>query len=212
MYQLIFQEEVDKMLRKQMEQHIKNILGEQFLSQIELHKEEMEYVEKYSLVEDGIKIVEKGENSRFADAYIERSDKESENPIAVETAMFLEQPLDYLKKNINEFVYMESQWFELIGVDAICLEVDDLFGKYEALLGLKLQKKFNNAIRAYLQATLKGEEAKFALLFNAEDGLWNVNISLNDIEGFREDLSIGEAYQLIYYFLFKLIETVEEGQ
>ena len=126
--------------------------------------------------------------------------------------MFLEQPLDYLKKNINEFVYMESQWFELIGVDAICLEVDDLFGKYEALLGLKLQKKFNNAIRAYLQATLKGEEAKFALLFNAEDGLWNVNISLNDIEGFREDLSIGEAYQLIYYFLFKLIETVEEGQ
>ena len=60
MYQLIFQEEVDKMLRKQMEQHIKNILGEQFLSQIELHKEEMEYVEKYSLVEDGIKIVEKG--------------------------------------------------------------------------------------------------------------------------------------------------------
>ena len=107
---------------------------------------------------------------------------------------------------------MESQWFELIGVDAICLEVDDLFGKYEALLGLKLQKKFNNAIRAYLQATLKGEEVKFALLFNAEDGLWNVNISLNDIEGFREDLSIGEAYQLIYYFLFKLIETVEEGQ
>ena len=212
MYQLIFQEEVDKMLRKQMEQHIKNILGEQFLSQIELHKEEMEYAEKYQLVEDGIKIVEKGENSRFADAYIERSDKESENPIAVETATFLEQPLDYLKKNINEFVYMESQWFELIGVDAICLEVDDLFGKYEALLGLKLQKKFNNAIRAYLQATLKGEGAKFALLFNAEDGLWNVNVPLNDIEGFREDLSIRETYQLIYHFLFKLVETVEEGQ
>ena len=62
------------------------------------------------------------------DAYIERSDKESEDLIAVETATFLAQPIEYLKKNIQEFVYMESDWFELIGVNSICLEVDDLFG------------------------------------------------------------------------------------
>ena len=193
-----------------MEQHIKKIM-EQASSQIELHNEEKEYVEKYSLVEEGIHIVEKDANTRFADAYIERSDKEFENLLAVETAEFLAQPIEYLKKNINEFVYLEDNCFELIGVDAICLEVDDLFGSYEALLGLKLQKKFDKAIRDYLQTELRGDKAKFALLFNSEDGVWDVNISLNAIEGFQENLTIGEACQLIYRFLFKLVEAVEEG-
>ena len=197
------------MLSKQMDLHIKKIIGDTASSQIELPRVEKEYAEKYSLVENDIEIIEKDENSRFVDAYIERSDKESEELIAVETATFLEQSIEYLKKNIQEFVYMESDWFELIGVESICLEVDDLFGTYEALLGLKLQKKFDQAIRNYLRAELKGEEAKFALLFNSDDGLWDLNISLNDIEGFRGNLTIGEAYQLIYEFLFKLVESVE---
>ena len=197
------------MLSKQMDLHIKKMIGDTASSQIELPRVEKEYAEKYSLVESNIEIIEKDENSRFVDAYIERSDKESEDLIAVETATFLEQSIEYLKKNIQEFVYMESDWFEIIGVESICLEVDDLFGTYEALLGLKLQKKFDQAIRNYLRAELKGEEAKFALLFNSDDGLWDLNISLNDIEGFRGNLTIGEAYQLIYEFLFKLVESVE---
>ncbi len=197
------------MLSKQINLHIKKLIEETASSQIELPRVEKEYAEKYSLVESNIEIIEIDENSRFVDAYIERSDKESEDLIAVETSTFLEQSIEYLKKNIHEFVYMESDWFEIIGVDSICLEVDDLFGTYEALLGLKLQKKFDQTIRDYLRAELKGEKAKFALLFNSDDGLWDLNLSLNDMEGFRGDLTIGEAYQLIYEFLFKLVESVE---
>lgn len=197
------------MLRKQFEQLINKMKEEDSL-QIELPKVEKEYAEKNSLVEDVNKMIEKDESSRFTNAYIERSDKESEDLLAVESATFLEQPIEYFKKNIHEFIYMESHWFDLIGVDAISIEVDDLFGTYEALLGLKLQKKFDQAIRDYLRAELKGDAAKFALLFNSEDGLWNLNISLNDIEGFQENLSVGEVFQLIYHFLFKMVETVEE--
>lgn len=197
-----------EMLRKQIEK----LLGEASSPQIELPKVEKDYVEKHTLVEGNMTIIEKGENGRFVDAYIERTNKETEELIAEETADFLKQPMEYLKKNIHEFVYMESKWFDLIGVDAISLEVDDLFGSYEALLGLKLQKKFDKVIREYLQTQLCGDAAKFALLFNSEDGLWNVNISLNDINGFKEDLSIGEAYSLINQFLFKLVETVEEAE
>ena len=196
------------MLRKQIEK----MLGEASSSQIELPKLEKDYAEKHSLVEDNVNMIELEEKSRFVDAYIERSNKESEELIAVESADFLNQSIEYLKNNINEFVYIESDWFELIGVDAVCVEMDDLFGTYEALLGLKLQKKYDKAIRDYLQTELKGEAAKFALLFNAEEGLWNVNISLNDIEGFQESLSIGEAFSRIYHFLFKLVETVEAGK
>lgn len=197
------------MLRKQLEQHINKIIEEQSSSKIELPKIEKEFAKKYLLVEDADKIIETDESSRFTDAHIERSDKESEELLAVESAVFLEQPIEYLKENIHEFVYMESHWFDMIGVDAICIEVDDLFGTYEALLGLKLQKKFDQTIREYLRAELKGDAAKFALLFNSEDGLWNLNISLNDMEGFGGNLTIGQAYQLIYHFLFKLVVTVE---
>ncbi|MFJ8247231.1 branched-chain amino acid aminotransferase [Peribacillus asahii] len=195
------------MLKTKIEQHIKTFKGDQ----IALHKEEKEYVEKHQLLEGGMTIVEKDAEVRFTDAYIERSDKEFENLIAVETSEFLHQPLTFLKTNKKEFLYLESKWFELIGVDAVSLEVDDLFGTYEALLGLKLQKKYDKAIRSYLQAELQGENAKFALMFSAEDGLWNFNFSLNDVKGFTEDMTIGEAYQFIYQFLFKLMEAIEEG-
>lgn len=197
------------MLRKQLEQHINKIVEEQSSSPIELPKIEREFAKQYLLVEDADKIIETDESSRFTDAYIERSDKESEELLAVESAVFLEQPIEYLNENIHEFMYMESHWFDMIGVDAICIEVDDLFGTYEALLGLKLQKKFDQTIREYLRAELKGDAAKFALLFNSEEGLWNLNISLNDMEGFGGNLTIGQTYQLIYHFLFKLVVTVE---
>ncbi|MFJ8266680.1 branched-chain amino acid aminotransferase [Peribacillus asahii] len=195
------------MLKTKIEQHIKTFKGDQ----VALHKEEKEYAEKHQLLEGGMTIVEKDAEARFTDAYIERSDKEFENLIAVETSEFLHQPLTFLKTNKKEFIYLESKWFELIGVDAVSLEVDDLFGTYEALLGLKLQKKYDKAIRSYLQAELQGENAKFALMFSTEDGLWNFNFSLNDVKGFTEDMTIGEAYQFIYQFLFKLMEAIEEG-
>lgn len=198
------------MLKDQLTQYINKLLANH-PSQIELYKEEKEFVEKFQLVEAGITIVEKDENSRFLDAYIERTDKEFENLIAEESDEFLQERVKFLKQHQSEFIYLESDWFTIIGVDAISLEVDDLFGTYEALLGLKLQKKYETVIRDYLKSELKGDTAKFALLFNQEDGLWNLNISLNNIDGFQEDISVGEAYSLVYHFLFKLGEAVEEN-
>ncbi|MDQ7863963.1 hypothetical protein RCO48_31455 [Peribacillus frigoritolerans] len=66
-------------------------------------------------------------HSRFTDAYMKRSNKESEELISEENSAFLSQPIEYLKKNKDEFLYFESQWFELIGVEALSLEVDDVF-------------------------------------------------------------------------------------
>jgi hypothetical protein len=60
-----------------------------------------------------------------------------------------------------------------------------------------------------LNSQLYGDEAKFDLMFSLEDGLWNLNFALNYVEGFNEDITIGEAFQLIYRFLFQLVEAVE---
>lgn len=149
------------------------------------------------------------EQINLSDAYIERCDKETENVLGEESAAFLDNPIDYLKKQKHEFIYLESDSFETIGVDAVSFEVDDVFGTYGVLLGLKLQKKFETALKEYMNKELHGEDAKFSLLFNQNDGLWDVNFALNNVDGFKEQMSMGEAFGLIYQFLFSLIEAVK---
>jgi hypothetical protein len=195
------------MLKDKMKQYIQN---NQNGAKMTIFKEEKEYLEKNLLVEDMSVFVEMDANSRFENAYIERCDKETENMIALESSTFLNQPLDYLKKHKNEFIYIESAWFEVIAVEAVSLEADDVFGTYDVMLGLKLQKKHENTIKEYLNNNLNSNEAKFDLIFSRDDGLWNLNFALNYAEGFKEGMSISEAFQLIYRFLFVMEVEVEE--
>ncbi|MEH7355028.1 branched-chain amino acid aminotransferase [Neobacillus drentensis] len=173
-----------------------------------LFEEEIDYLKNYNLVEE-VQFVKKDASTRFEDAYIERCDKETESMIRNESSAFLSEPVGYLKKHKNEFIYLESKWFDLVNVDAISLEADDVFGTYDVMLGLKLQKKFEKVLKELLDVNLHGDEAKFDLIFSHEDGLWNLNFALNFVEGFTEEITIDEAFQLIYRFLFKLNEAVE---
>ncbi|MET1179027.1 branched-chain amino acid aminotransferase [Peribacillus simplex] len=195
------------MLKKQMESYISTSVTEK---KVELFKEEKDYIEKHKLIADDIVIVEKENASRFTDAYMERSNKESEELISEENSAFLAQPIEYLKKNKDEFLYFESQWFELIGVEALSLEVDDVFGTYNAMFGLKFQKKMGEVLKTYLTKELQGGIGSFSLMFNQGDGLWDVNFALDNLKGFREDMSLQEAFNLIYHFLFILVQTIEE--
>src|SRR4051812_5956722 len=188
------------MLKDQIVQYITEQQSSPNGKSITIFKEEKDYLEKNQLIEN-LQFLEEDASVRFADAYIERCDKESENMLKNESSSFLKEKLDYLKKHKNEFIYVESNWFELIGVEAVSLEVDDVFGTYDVMLGLKLQKKFEKTLKETLKSQLVGDEAKFGLIFSLEDGLWNLNFDLNYVEGFNEEITIGEAFQLIYRFL-----------
>lgn len=173
-----------------------------------IFEEEKQYMEKQQIKLTNVVIEDSG--SRFADAYIERCDKETENTVKSESSSFLAQPIEYLNKHKQEFVYLESKWFELIGVDAVSLEADDVFGTYDVMLGLRLQKKYEKILKNQLNQSLHGDDAKFDLMFSQEDGLWDLNFALNYVEGFQENMSFAEAYQIIYRFLFQLVEAAEE--
>ncbi|WP_077213324.1 branched-chain amino acid aminotransferase [Bacillus dakarensis] len=147
----------------------------------------------------------------FNNSYIERSNKETEEKISSESADFLEKSIQYLKKEMNEFIYIEDELFDKIGVDGVSLEVDDLFHTYDVMLGLKLPKKQENTIRTYLNNALKGEDIKFDLMFDGQDGLWNLNFTLDYVDGFREDMSILEAYRAIYQLLSSLVDSVKNN-
>ena len=197
------------MIKKKLSKHIDEAInkGEQ---QIELFKEEKKYAEKHDLLAPGLEVVLKLDSSRFSDAYIERCEKETDALILVESPSFLEQSTDHLLKHRNEFVFVESKAFEIIGVEAISLEFDDVFKTVSAMFGLKLQKKFGPAMKEYLENHLVDEEGKYSIQFSMADGLWDVNFALSYVEGFKADMPLSEAYQLLYNFIFSLVETVEE--
>jgi hypothetical protein len=208
------------MLKDNLKQYILEVKGQASQNgdemRIELFKEEREYIEKNSFLFDDlfgtISFIEKDPSLRFSDAVIERCDKETENLLANEAALFLNQPIQYLKKQKNEFIYLESKWFDLIRVESISLEADDVFGTYDVMLGLKLQKKFDATLKSFLNTNLHGEGSKFDLVFSHDDGLWDLNFALNYVSGFHEEMSIVEAYQIIYHLLFNLAEAVEMGR
>ena len=199
------------MLKKQLEQYITDALKID-AEKIELYKEEKEYAEKHDLIPAGVEVTEKDVNSRFSDAYIERCEKATVELILGEIPSFLNGKITHLKEHIGEFVYVESKIFELLGIDAISLELDDVFGTYTAMFGLKFRKKYNSAIKDFLDKVLADGEGKYSVAFSEKDGLWDMNFALNYADGFKEDMTMLEAYNLIYSFAFSLVASIEDNE
>ncbi|MBB6445239.1 branched-chain amino acid aminotransferase [Bacillus benzoevorans] len=202
------------MLLKNVTNYIEKLLAEREqmneVQELALFEEEKAYVEKHHIRHEEQKnLIVKDSMTRFQGAYIERCDKESDEIIAEESDPFLEKPISYFKTHKEEFMYMESPWFDLIGADAVSFEADSVFGTYDVMLGLKLPKKTENAIKTYLTNNLHKEEASYDLMFNSSDGLWDFNFSLNSLNEYHEEWTINEAYCAIYHFLFQLVATVE---
>lgn len=180
---------------------------------VELYEEEKALIENNGLLSNNQQLSglnEKKPESRFLEVYIERSLKETDELVSTETGSFLEKPLHDLKENMSEFIYVESKWFDVIGIDAISLEVDDVFGTYEAMFGLKLKKNEETKIRDYVSENKLGETIKYNLLFNQQDGLWDMNLTLDHIKGFDEKMTFGEVLCFIYKYLFRLVLQIEQ--
>lgn len=146
----------------------------------------------------------------LTDVYMERCDKDTEDVISEEKSSFLSTPIKYLKQNTNEFLYIESTSFEPIKADSITFELDDVFKTYTVLFGLKVQKKYAQMIKTYLDENLKGEDVFYSCAFSGEDGLWDVNIPIDFIEGFTEELTIEETLTMTFNFLKELVNALEQ--
>ena len=142
------------------------------------------------------------------DVYIERCDKATENVIAVVDSQFFNHTISYFDENKNEYMYLESEHLEAIKIDGLTFEVDDVFGTYSVMVGLKLQKKWESDIKSFLESNLQGEGPKYSMLFNQQDGLWDLNFTYNYLQSFQEDATIAMALQAIYELLSKLQSEV----
>ncbi len=172
-----------------------------------LFEEELNYVRKEELPEDNIVVGNTAE--RFSNLYMELANKETDEVVQEKIDVtFLKEEVQYLEKNIEVYLYVETKAFEVISVDSMSLEVDSVFGTYEILCGLKSPKKKEKEIRTFMEEHLVGEETYYHLMFNGNDGVWDVNFSLEKVNGFHKDMEIGEALKLAYVFLFALHERL----
>lgn len=167
---------------------------------------EWAYAEKHALLHEGA--MEDRTSLHFN--VIERCDKLNEELLAEETESFLAIPVQYLKEHSNEFMYVESDRFEVIRVDSFALEFDEAFGVYSALFGLRLQKKQGEFLHAYLTSHLQHEKMTYSVAFSGQDGLWEVNLALNALDEFSEQQSFAEVLVHLYRFVFGLLAELEE--
>ncbi len=140
---------------------------------------------------------------------IERLDKETEELLAKENEEFLQNSLNHFMQRMNEFMYVESNSFSILQTDSITLEFDEVFEVYTALFGLSVQKKHGDAIRKFLDEHYHSDKMKYSMMFSSGEGLWEINLPLNYIDGFDENFTILEAYQFLYNLLFHLVASLE---
>ncbi|MGD6943390.1 branched-chain amino acid aminotransferase [Cytobacillus gottheilii] len=187
---------------------IKKLLEQQ---PIKLFNEEKEYAIANSLISaEEINEVLPSQQ-RWTDLYIERGNKETEEFLGEETNSFLQEKISYLRSNQQEFLYMESKWFENIGIEGIILEENDVFHTYDIIFGLKKQKKYGDHLRKILSEKFP-PEAKYSILFNGNDGLWDINLPISYLNGFSEDMTIEEVLSHSYQFLFKMVVDLENNR
>ncbi|WP_252503857.1 branched-chain amino acid aminotransferase [Sporosarcina sp. Marseille-Q4943] len=147
------------------------------------------------------------DNKDWSFPVIERCLKETEEVIQAEPESFMNEPVSYFSKNVDEFLYVESNAFETIGVDGIAFEMDDVFETSTVLFGLKVQKKRGSFLKEYLDANVGSKT--YSAMFSDKDGLWDVNIPLDQLDGFHKELEIKDAMDLAYRFIFNLLEAIE---
>ncbi|MGG1698081.1 branched-chain amino acid aminotransferase [Bacillus zhangzhouensis] len=144
------------------------------------------------------------EEARFADVYIERVDKETEEMIQTEASSFLNTPLTYVKKQQKEFIYIELKWFDVVKVDGLAVEWDEVFQTYTVLFGLKRPKKDTGILKEML-SPFNGAQ----LQFNGQDGLFDVNLQLLELDDIQEDTPFIDVISAMYRYLFHLIMQLE---
>ena len=165
---------------------------------------EKAYVEKQGLTAEATE-------KELSVTVLERLNKETEELIAEEGQAFLSTKISYLKEHQEQFVYAEMTELDHIRTDAFALEFDEVFKTYTAMFAIALQKKYKADIQAHLLSHLDIEAYKSSVAFADKEGVWEMNIALDSMNDFNEEMTFSEVYTLLYNFIFSLLEKLEQA-
>ncbi|MGG0644888.1 hypothetical protein ABE021_13210 [Sporosarcina gallistercoris] len=172
---------------------------------IALNTLQKEFLVNKGLLSPEVKVLEA---PAFSPSY-SLSNKETDEPL--ETPVNAgELAVSYVKTQPNDYMFAEDTSFTTIGIDGVVLEMDDVFGTITALFGLQVQKKHGEWMKKYIDTKLGTAPGTRSLMFSADDGLWDVNIALDYVDGFSETHTFNETLELVYEFVFNMLVALEE--
>ncbi|HEY4579058.1 MAG TPA: hypothetical protein VIG63_04290 [Savagea sp.] len=132
---------------------------------------------------------------------IERCHKETDEVIETLSKEALDTPMNQLEKWMDSFIYLESPHFDQLQMDCLTLEKDDVFLTYTALFGLHLPKDQQEFLKYYIETHTNPTLAKHAILYSDKDRMFDVNFTLDALEGFNAQLTIQETIDLLSAFM-----------
>lgn len=119
--------------------------------------------------------------------------KETDEAVKLGDETFLAEPLTILKTQIENYLYVSKPHYADWKVEGYVLELDDIFRFYNLLVGLYIPKSKLAAVDEVLQSMWTNPDFKYALTYEANEGLAELNVPLNYVENFNERATIGET-------------------
>lgn len=190
------------MLTKQIAAYIAKHINNQTIALTEV---EQQYALQHQLLPNDVSVVPRCVDVQVLDCCL----KETEEIVASNIPLSLQQPIQYIKEHQDQYMYIESSLLETVLVDAVVLEFDEAFEVYMALFGLQVQKKYGNTMKQFLDSYLVGEGLKYSAAFSGEDGLWEINITLDALDRFCESWTVQDALLAVYQAVFALLQHIE---
>ncbi|MFC4354626.1 hypothetical protein ACFO0S_05965 [Chryseomicrobium palamuruense] len=119
--------------------------------------------------------------------------KETDEPVKLEDESFLAEPLSILKTQIENYLYVSKPHYADWKVEGYVLELDDIFRFYNLLVGLYIPKSKLAAVDEVLQSMWTNPDFNYALTYEANEGIAELNIPINYVKNFNEHATIGET-------------------
>lgn len=132
--------------------------------------------------------------------------KETDELVTASDEKILEQPLTTLKTQIENYLYVAKPHYSEWKVEGFVLELDDIFRFYNLLVGIYIPKSKLPMVDEVLKSMWTNPDFKYALTYEANEGLAELNVPLNYVDKFDEHATIGEAID----FAEKLIKRIAE--
>lgn len=143
---------------------------------------------------------------------VDRCLKETDEVIEQQVFNVLQHPLTYLQTHQESFIYVESATFDEVNVDCMTIELDDVFQTYTALFGLRVSKDEEAFLKYFIETETNPTLAKHAILYAQADKMFDMNLTLEALDGFEANWTIEQAIEAVVQLMRKYEAAREEAR
>lgn len=133
--------------------------------------------------------------------------KENDEYIRSLSESDLAGPISFVKDQIENYIYVAKPTYDELKIEGFVVELDDIFRFYNLLVGIYVPKAKMKAIEEVLLSKWTNPEFKFAFTFDANEGVAELNLPLDYVEGFRDDFTVAETID----FVEELLTTIQKN-